>query len=355
MLMTLTMPAGLENDDEPRRATAPVRIKVRSADELRTAVRHSRLQALTLDGSAMTHILRMDAKRGVLEVQAAATWAEVAKYLAGKKLRVEAFSSAPGLPATVGESVSAAGPGPDGLPVTAHVAGIALVTPDGELRRADRETNPELLRAVLGGQGLIGMIYSVTFAVASLSASAAEAGEPVALDIPQPHPTHAAEYSFETLVPPDQLEAYLADVRALADERRLTLLGISVRRYRKDTSACLAWATREWAGVRVRLGMRKTIGASVAATEIRRALLAAALAHGGSFLPRDLRYATREQINACYPGLATFLRDKRRADPGDRLQNDWYREALAKLRAERCESRWADAAQSDALLGAPRT
>src|SRR5215470_6896140 len=77
MLMTLTMPAGLETEEDPRPATAPVRIKVRSADELRTAVRHSRLQALTLDGSAMTHILRMDAKRGVLEVQAAATWAEV--------------------------------------------------------------------------------------------------------------------------------------------------------------------------------------------------------------------------------------------------------------------------------------
>ena len=339
MLMTLTMPAGLDADETPRPA-APVRIKVRSADELRTAVRHSRLQALTLDGAAMTHILRMDAKRGVLEVQAAATWAELAKYLAGRKLNIEAFAATPGLPATVGEGISAASAGPDGLPVTAHVIGLTLVTPDGELRRADRDTNAELLRAALGGQGLVGLIYSVTFAVASLSASAAEATAPVALDIPQAKPMHAAEYAFETLVPPAALEAYFADVRALAEERRLTLLGISVRRYRKDTSACLAWATQEWAGVRVRLAVRATIGASVAAAEVRRALIQLALARGGAFLPGDVRYATREQINACYPTLATFLRDKRRADPSDRLQNDWYREVLAKLRAERCDSRW---------------
>jgi len=351
MLMTLAMPAELQAEEDTRPA-APVRIKVRSADELRTAVRHSRLQALTLDGTAMTHILRFDAKRGVLEVQAAATWAELAKYLAGRKLNIDAFAATPGLPAIVGEAVSGAAPGPDGLPVSAHVIGLTLVTPDGELRRADRDTNAELLRAALGGQGVIGLLYSVTFAVASLSASAADAAAPVALDIPQSKPTHAAEYAFETLVPPAALEAYLADVRALAEERRLTLLGLSVRRYRKDASACLAWATQEWAGVRVRFGVRTTIGASVAATEVRRALITLALARGGAFLPRDLRYATREQINACYPSLATLLRDKRRADPAGRLQNDWYREVLAKLRGERCDSRWTRSEADGALSGA---
>src|SRR4029079_3528752 len=231
MLMTLAMPAELQAEEDTRPA-APVRIKVRSADELRTAVRHSRLQALTLDGTAMTHILRFDAKRGVLEVQAAATWAELAKYLAGRKLNIDAFAATPGLPAIVGEAVSGAAPGPDGLPVSAHVIGLTLVTPDGELRRADRETNAELLHAALGGQGVIGLLYSVTFALASLAASAADATAPVALDIPQSKPTHAAEYAFETLVPPAAREAYLADVRALAEERRLTLLGLSVRRYR---------------------------------------------------------------------------------------------------------------------------
>lgn len=340
MLMTLAMPAEYETDDEPRPVSAPVRVKVRSADELRTAVRHSRLQALTLDGTAMTHILRLDAARGLLEVQAATTWVELARYLAGRKAPIEAFAAAPGLPATVGESVALAAAGPDGLPVTAHVQGITMVMPDGELRRADRETNAENFRAVLGGQGMIGVVYSLTLAIDSLRASAADACPAVALDIPRAGPAPARECTLETLVPPAALEAYLSDVRALAEDRRLALLAISVRRYRKDSSALLGWARDEWAGVQVRFGIRGTLGASVTAAEVRRALIAAALERGGSFFLRDVRYATRAQLDACYPALATFLRDKRRADPGGRLQSRWYRELLAKVRVERCEIRW---------------
>lgn len=340
MLMTLAMPAGFETEDDPRPVTAPVRVKVRSADELRTAVRHSRLQALTLDGTAMSHILRLDAVRGLLEVQAATTWLELARYLAGRKMPIEAFAAAPDLPPTIGESVALAAPGPDGLPVTAHVHGITMVMPDGELRRADREANTELLRAALGGHGMIGVVYSLTLAIGSLRDSAADASPAVALDPPGAPAAPALECSIQTLVPPAVLEAYLGDVRALVEERRLTLIAISVRRYRKDSSALLGWAKEEWAGVQVRFGIRGTLGASVTATEVRRALIGAALARGGSFFLRDVPDVTRTQLDARYPAIATFLRDKRRADPGARLQSRWYTDLLAKMRVERCEIRW---------------
>ncbi len=327
MLMTLTMPAALETGAEPRPAAAPVRLKVRSADELRNAMRNSRAHPVTLDGTAMNRVLRLDASRGLIEVQAATTWAELAKYLAGRKAAIDAFIVSPGLPPAIGEAVSAAAPGPDGMP-------------DGELRRADRESNTELFRLALGGQGVIGALYSVTLSMESLRASAAEATPPVALEMPQTGCAPQAECALEVLVPPAALQAYLADVRALANERRLTLLGISVRRHRQDASAFLGWARQEWAGVRVRFGFRATLGAGVAAAEIRRALLAAAIERGGSFALRDARDATREQLEACYPTLAAFIAEKRRADPEERLQSAWYRDVVAKLRTERCESRW---------------
>src|SRR5205823_2584882 len=106
----------------------------------------SRTHAVTLDGTAMNRVLRLDASRGLIEVQAATTWAELAKYLAGRKASLDAFVAAPELPAAVGEAVSAAAPGPDGLPVSAHVTGLTLVMADAELRRADRELNAELFR-----------------------------------------------------------------------------------------------------------------------------------------------------------------------------------------------------------------
>jgi hypothetical protein len=115
----------------------------------------------------------------------------------------------------------------------------------------------------------------------------------------------------------------------------------TVRRYQAETETCLRWATREWAGVEIRFGRKTTLGAAVAAAEMRRALLDAALRHGGSFPIRDLRDATRRQLVTCYPMINAFIADKRRCDPAERLRNEWYRRLLATMRRETCTVRWA--------------
>lgn len=338
MLATLTHPAALEAAVLPRRPT----VHVRSADELRSALRQARAQALTLDGRGLDRILRLDLKEGIVEVQAATPWAALHARLAAEGMPIAAFAPACGLDATVGESVSRAAPGPDGLPVSAHVVALTLVTYEGELRRADRRANPGLFSLAVGGQGVIGVLYSVTLSLASLRDSAAAVVAPVELSIDDPRPGHETS-AIELLLPPAALEAYLADLRALAAERRLHLYGISVRRYRRAADSCLEWATQDWAGVTVRFGIKGTLGASVAAAEFRRALLAAALHRGGAFPIHDLRDATRAQVDACYPKLAGFLAEKRRCDPAERLQNAWYRDALAIMRREACEVKWANA------------
>ena len=335
MYATLTLPAGYD-PTTPQRAPT---VRVRSADDLRNALRHARERAVTLDGSGMDRVLRFDEARGAIELQAATPWSELARYLAQRGVSIDAFARTPGLAATVGEAVSQAAAGPDGGPVSAHLSAIALFTPDGELKRADREANAELFRLAVGGQGVIGLLYSVTLRVESLRRAAAQAIGAVELTIDAPAAT-SPECAIECLVPPTALEAYLRDVRLLLDERRSGVHGITVRRYQPDPDACLRWAGREWAGVEVRFGTRGTLGASVAAAEVRRALLARALAHGGSFPIRDLRDATRGQLEACYPTITGFLADKRRADPAERLQNAWYRRLVATLRSEPCAVRW---------------
>lgn len=337
MYATLTLPAG-QDLAEPRRSPT---VRVRSADELRTALRQARGQALTLDASGLDRVLRADAARGLLEVQAATRWSELAGYLLSRqRIDVGLFASLSRLPATVGEAVSLASPGPDGLPVSAHVVAVTLVSPDGELKRADRDTNPQMLKLALGGQGMIGVLYSLTLSIASLQRSAGQAIEAVELGMPETGRAGATAGSMECLLPPEQLEAFLQDVRSLLEERRLALHGISVRRYLPDSSCHLNWATREWAGVEIRFGGKTTIGACVVATEARRALLAGALARGGSFPACGARDATREQLDACYPMLRDFLAEKRRIDPAERLENEWSRQVRAKLRAESCEVRW---------------
>ena len=337
MFATLTLPAGID-------LTAPQRtptVRVRSADDLRTALRHAREHSVKLDGSGMDRVLHLDAKRGLLELQAATPWTELSRYLASRKIAIDAFAQMPGAPATVGESVTQAAAGPDGLPVSAHVAAITLFTPDGELRRADRNAHPELFRLARGGHGVIGVLYSVTLSIESLLSSAAAAAAPVELRIDEAGTAQSPACAIECLLPPDSLDAFLQDVRLLAEERRIALHGITVRRYQAETETALRWATREWAGVEVRFGTKTTLGASVAAAEIRRALLHAALGHGGSFPIRDLRDATRRQLEACYPTVGAFIADKRRGDPAERLQNAWYRKLATTMRSEACTVRWA--------------
>jgi len=337
MYATLTLPAGLDLDAHRRSPT----VRVRSADELRNALRQGRAQALTLDASGLDRILRTDAARGLLEVQAATSWRELAAHLAGHGVALDAFTGCTRLPGTVGEAVSAASAGPDGLPVAAHVVAATLVTPDGELRRADLEANPQLLRLAVGGHGALGVLYSLTLSIESLRRSAAQAAAPVELCMPDAGNSATAANAIECLLPPEALDGFLDDVRSQIEERRLPLLGISVRRTVADDSCHLNWATREWAAVAIRFGTRTTLGASVVAAEVRRALLAAALARGGSFPAADLRDATREQLDACYPTLKSFLAEKRRADPAERLQSAWYRQLNATLRADACEVRWS--------------
>lgn len=338
MFATLTLPAGTEPTGNYRAPT----VRVRSADDVRTALRLAREQAVTLDGTGMDRVLRFDDLRGIIEVQAATPWDELARYLANRKIEIGAFTGMARLPATIGEAASQAAPGPDGLPVSAHVTAVTLFTADGELRKADRYGQAELFRAVLGGNGAIGVLYSVTLSVESLVRSAAERVEPVELEIADAGPCHVPECAIECLVPPAELDAFTRRAREILEERRTGLLGMTVRRYLPDAYAGLRWARQEWAGVEIRFARKSTLGACVGAAEVRRALLQAALELGGSFPIRDLRDVTRRQLEACYPMAAGFVADKRRSDPGERLQNAWYRSLVAVMRSEACAVRWAN-------------
>ena len=47
--------------------------------------------------------------------------------------------------------------------------------------------------------------------------------------------------------------------------------------------------------------------------------------HGGSYYPTYHKYATRKQVTTCYPQFSEFLKLKRKYDPTEMFQSDWYR------------------------------
>lgn len=317
-------------------------VRVHSADELRRALRETRDRPLALDASALDCLLRADESRRAIEVQGAMRWSRLAADLGPCGEPLARWLQCAALPATVAQAVSADAAGPDGAPLTACVDAIALVTLDGELRRLDRERHADMFRLVVGGQGVFGLIYSVTLRVDALLQAAEHALPPLEILAPGPASTDAIASEVETLLPPDQVESFQKAAHALAFERRVTLRRIAVCQLRQGAETALGWATRNWAGVSVRLETRATLGACVQTAEICRALHAEAIARGGSFPARAARRVSRAQLDACYPQLPAFLAEKRRYDPAERLQNAWYRSVTALMRHPVCDSRWTN-------------
>src|SRR5262249_40903989 len=56
-----------------------------------------------------------------------------------------------------------------------------------------------------------------------------------------------------------------------------------------------------------------------------RSLIDLAIKHTGSYYLTYHRYATRQQVESCYPQFAHFLELKRQYDPEGLFQSNWYR------------------------------
>ena len=64
-----------------------------------------------------------------------------------------------------------------------------------------------------------------------------------------------------------------------------------------------------------------------------RRLIDIAARRGGSFYLTYHRDATRKQLESCYPQFVEFLRLKKKYDPEERFQSDWYRHYQAMFAA----------------------
>ena len=297
-----------------------------SADELRDAVRHSR----RYEAARLDRILGVDEARGLVEVQANTTWRTLAAHLLPGDGKASAARTT--MP-SVGESIARNAAGPDGRPAVTHVEAIALVMPEGELRRISRENNPRLFALAVGGHGLFGAPYSITLRLESLERAVRESETAP--------PAAGGKRVLQVLVPPEDLAAYLDKARSCAAEWRVAIEEIEVRYVREDAETFLRWARQDYVEVSLRLDESATLGNAVRLTQLRRELIDAAIALGGAFPIACTPDATRAQVEACYPELKTFLAEKRRIDPAERLVNAWYLHHRSLLERDSCEVRWA--------------
>jgi FAD/FMN-containing dehydrogenase len=290
--------------------------------------------ALPYDPARLDRVLRHDADRGLVEVQAHTLWTSIASALRPGNAEVASTrTTAP----TVGESIAQNAAGPDGRPAVMHVESLTLITPGGELRRVNRFAHGDLFGLVVGGHGLFGALYSVTLRIESLARAISEAApvETLALDA-----TGEPTRPLQLLVPPDELASFIEDARARCADWRTAIGSAEVRRTLPEDETVLRWSRREYASITLQLAERQTIGGSVRSTQLRRELIDAAIARGGGFPIACTPEASREQAEACYPQLKTVLAEKRRLDPEEKLVNAWYLHYRSLLGRGSCAERW---------------
>lgn len=300
-----------------------------SAIELSAAMR----EAVPYDAARLDRVLRVDQQYGLIEVQASTLWQDLA---AAAFHPSDARNAAvPAAPISVGQSLAHNSAGPDGRPAVTHVESITLITPNGELRRANRTAHRDLFSLVAGGLGLFGALYSITLNIGSLLRAVKEAFPTQGL----PARTSPAR-RVRVLVPPEKADAFLDDARGRCDAWRLPLIAVERRRTTVDKDSFLRWARREYSALTLHLAVPPVLGVAVRTVQLRHSLIDAAISHGGSFPVSFTRSATAAQLEACYPELKTFLAEKRRIDPGERLTNAWYLHYRNVFARGPCSVRW---------------
>jgi FAD/FMN-containing dehydrogenase len=397
-------------------------------------------ETLLLDMRGLKSLLALDAERGLVEVEAGATWPELVAELESAQQGaarpwgiIQKQTGADRLCVGGALAANAHGRGLTLKPMIGDVESFRLIDANGEFRLCSRTENSELFRLAIGGYGLLGVIASVTVRLMprrklervveiveipdlmTAFERRIEAGflyGDCQFSIDPRSPKFLSEGLFSCYRPVDdsvavaenqkqlsdeewrelyylshadparayeryttyylsttgqvywsdthQLSTYLDDyhraldartnaawpgtemiteayvprgelatfMRRLAEDFRrndVTVIYGTIRLIEKDDESFLAWARESWVCVVMNLHIDHSPQAIEKAANDFRRIIDRAIELGGSYFLTYHRWATRAQVEACYPQLAQFLELKRRHDPNELFQSDWYR------------------------------
>jgi FAD/FMN-containing dehydrogenase len=138
-------------------------------------------------------------------------------------------------------------------------------------------------------------------------------------------PYPATEMITEIDVPRPMLKGFLDEVRDDFRKNKVELIYGTVRLIERDDESFLPWAKQPYACTIFNLHTVHSAEGLRRSEEAFRRLIEMAAARGGTYYLTYHRYATRKQVETCYPQFAEFLRLKKKYDPEERFQSDWYR------------------------------
>jgi FAD/FMN-containing dehydrogenase len=138
----------------------------------------------------------------------------------------------------------------------------------------------------------------------------------------------------ELYVPMTKLAAFMDAVARDLRAHDGNLIYGTIRLIRRDDETFLAWARDDFACIVMNLRVEHSnAGVQKAELQFQR-LIDIALDQGGSYFLTYHRWARKDQVMRAYPQFVEFLRRKRRYDPEERFQSEWYRHYRSMFAAE---------------------
>lgn len=133
------------------------------------------------------------------------------------------------------------------------------------------------------------------------------------------------EMITEIYVPRHSLASFMEDARNELRKQDANMIYGTIRLIEKDDESFLRWARESFACVIFNLHVNHNAKGIENAARAFRSLIDLGIRNGGSYYLTYHRYATRDQVEACYPQFKEFLALKLRYDSDELFQSDWYR------------------------------
>jgi FAD/FMN-containing dehydrogenase len=144
------------------------------------------------------------------------------------------------------------------------------------------------------------------------------------VDLYQDRSEATTDILHEYFVPPGEFSQFIEAMQTILPCHDVDLLNVTVRHVLTDEDTALRYADREMLALVLLFNQPRTAEGEAAMEACTQGLIEAALEHGGRYyLPYRL-HATLEQFERAYPQAALFFETKRRYDPQEIFQNQFY-------------------------------
>jgi FAD/FMN-containing dehydrogenase len=138
-------------------------------------------------------------------------------------------------------------------------------------------------------------------------------------------PGQGTEIITEVYLSHENVLAFMTAVRNDLANREADISYGTIRFIEPDRETFLPWARERSVCIVCNLHVRHTDAGIKRAKATFRQILDRVVEYDGSFYLTYHRWAARRHMAACYPQMADFFRLKRKYDPDERFQSDWYR------------------------------